>query len=197
MSTNATPPHWAEGLLRMVLKPGDVESVSGDLLEEYREAIHPRHGPGRADVWYMVQVVGFVVRATRVWGILFGAAAVVRVAMDWYVPPLDFHARATVSTWLGVSLLLAAGFSAASRSASVVAGTVDGVATAAIGALISIVGAASLLAIWHDPQSMLAIQGSGGLGEVFTLPLFIMLPGLVLGTVGGLGAAAGRKLRLP
>ncbi len=31
----AHPPGWAEALLRLVLAPRDVHTVSGDLLEEY------------------------------------------------------------------------------------------------------------------------------------------------------------------
>lgn len=34
MSTDATPPAWAEAILRAVLKPTDFVTVSGDLLEE-------------------------------------------------------------------------------------------------------------------------------------------------------------------
>jgi hypothetical protein len=194
MSTSATPPVWAETLLRVVLKPGDFESVSGDLLEEYRECILPVRGQRRADLWYVTQVFGFVSPGARLGGALFGAAFVARTALDWFAPPLDFHTRATVSTDLGVGILLMTGFWAAWRAGSFVAGIVAGVAAAVIGAVISIVGAAALLAIWHDPQTMAAIRGSGGLGEVFTLPLMMVLPGLVLGTIGGIAGAAGKRL---
>jgi len=81
------------------------------------------------------------------------------------------------------------------RSGSFVAGIVAGVATAVIGAVISIVGDAVLLAIWHDPGTLAAIRGSGGLSEVFTLPVMMVMPGLLLGTVGGIAGAAGRRLR--
>src|SRR5688500_10263372 len=39
--SDARPPRWAEAILRLLLKPEDRESVSGDLLEEYRETIVP------------------------------------------------------------------------------------------------------------------------------------------------------------
>jgi hypothetical protein len=194
MSTSATPPGWAEMLLRVVLKPGDFDSVSGDLLEEYRESIFPARGQRRADLWYVTQVFGFVSPGARVGGMFFGVAFVARTALDWFAPPLDFHTRANVSTELGVAVLLATGFWAAWRSNSFVAGTIAGVAAAVIGAAVSLVGGAVLLAIWHDPQTMAAIRGSGGVGEVFTLPVMMVLPGLLLGTVGGLAGAAGRKL---
>ena len=35
------PPCWAESLLRLLLPPKDRESVSGDLLEEYRDSVLP------------------------------------------------------------------------------------------------------------------------------------------------------------
>lgn len=194
MSMSATPPGWAETLLRVVLKPLDFDSVSGDLLEEYRECILPARGQRRADFWYVRQVLGFVSPGARAGGALFGVAFVARTALDWFAPPSDFHTRANVSTELGVGILLATGFWAAWRSRSFVGGTIAGVAAAVIGAGVSLVGAAALLAVRHDPQTMTAIRGSGGLGEVFTLPLMMVLPGLLLGTVGGLAGAAGRKL---
>ena len=181
-------------LLRVVLKPGDFDSVSGDLLEEYRETIHPVRGQRRADLWYVMQVFGFVSPGARLGGSLFGAAFVVRTALDWFAPPLDFHTRANVSTELGVGILLATGFWAAWRSSSFVAGTIAGVEAAVIGGVVSIVGAAALLAIWHDPGTLAAIRGSGGLSEVFTLPLMMVLPGLVLGTIGGIAGATGKRL---
>jgi hypothetical protein len=195
MSTSTTPPAWAEALLRAVLKPGDVDSVSGDLLEEYRESIYPIRGHRRADLWYVTQVFSFVAPGARLGGALFGAAFVARDALDWFAPPLDFHARATVSTELGVGIMLVTGSWAAWRCGSVVAGTLAGVATAVVGAVVSILGAAALLAIWHDPQTFAAIRGSGGLGEVFTLPVTMVIPGFLLGTLGGVAGAVGRKWR--
>jgi hypothetical protein len=191
---SATPPGWAEALLRLFLEPGDFESVSGDLLEEYRDSIHPFRGQRRADVWYVMQVLGFVSRGARAWAVLFGAAFVTRTALDWLAPPLNFHTRSTVSTVLGVGILVAAGLWASWRSGSFVAGTVAGVTATAIGAVISVIGAAGLLAIWHDAETMAAIRGSGGLGEVFGLPLVMILPGAVLGTIGGVVGATIKRL---
>jgi hypothetical protein len=47
------PPRWAEALLRSLLRPADRESISGDLLEEYRETRRPALGALGADVWYV------------------------------------------------------------------------------------------------------------------------------------------------
>jgi hypothetical protein len=190
-----TPPNWAEALLRVFLSPADFDSVSGDLLEEYRDSIHPVRGQRGADAWYVRQVLGFVSRSARVWAVLFGAAFVTRTALDWLGPPVDFHARSTVSTFLGVGILVTAGLWASWRSGSLLAGTLAGVAATAIGAVISVIGAAGLLAIWHDADTMAAIRASGGLGEVFELPIMMILPGAVLGTIGGVVGATIKRLR--
>ena len=191
----ATPPSWVEALLRVFLKPADFDSVSGDLLEEYRDSIHPVRGQRGADAWYVRQVLGFVSRSARVWAVLIGAAFVTRTALDWLAPPVDFHARSTVSTFLGVGILVTAGLWASWRSGSLFAGTLAGVAATAIGAVISVIGAAGLLAIWHDADTMAAIRASGGLGEVFELPIMMILPGAVLGTIGGMAGATIKRLR--
>jgi hypothetical protein len=125
---------------------------------------------------------------------LFGVAFVARAAVDWFAPTEDFHTRSMVTTYVAISLFLVAGFWAAWRSASFVAGPVAGIATAGIGAGVSIVGAALLLAIWHDADTLAAIRGSGGVDEVFVLPFLMFLPGLVLGSIGGVAGAAGKKL---
>ena len=48
--SDARPPRWAEAILRVLLKPHDRETVSGDLLEEYRDTIVPTRGRA-ADLW--------------------------------------------------------------------------------------------------------------------------------------------------
>ena len=191
----AVPPPWADALLRVVLKRGDRDSVSGDLLEQYRDSIEPSHGRARANRWYVGQVFGYVWRDAWVWAALFAAACIVRTAMDWFDPPVDFFARSSASTSVGVGILFLAGASAAWRSGSFIAGTIAGVATALLAAFVSIAGAALLLAVWHDPDTLAAIRGSGGVGEVFTMPVAMMLPGLLLGTIGGTVGAAIRRLR--
>ena len=60
-----------------------------------------------------------------------------------------------------------------------------------IAAVISVAGAVLLLALWHDPDTLRAIAGSGGLGEVFILP-FTTIPA----AVARLGALAGRLVAL-
>jgi hypothetical protein len=38
------PPRWVEGLLRLLLKRRDRDTIAGDLFEEYREVIVPTRG---------------------------------------------------------------------------------------------------------------------------------------------------------
>jgi hypothetical protein len=60
--TSVRPSRWAEGLLRLFLQP-DEESQFGDLLETYRDSIHPQQGRWRADVWLVRQVPGYMLRS--------------------------------------------------------------------------------------------------------------------------------------
>jgi len=57
------PPEAAELILRALLPVDARESVSGDLLEEYRESRVPAAGELRADLWYWRQVGGLWLRA--------------------------------------------------------------------------------------------------------------------------------------
>jgi hypothetical protein len=60
------PPRWLESLLLWCLPACDRETISGDLLEEYREVKLPRLGPARANLWYMHQAISFLsVRSFR------------------------------------------------------------------------------------------------------------------------------------
>ena len=95
--SDAQPPRWAEAILRVLLKPEDRDSVSGDLLEEYRETIVPTLGSA-ADWWYIREVASFLLRASWMWGALLGAALVIRYLFDTLAPPTDYFLRATILT---------------------------------------------------------------------------------------------------
>jgi hypothetical protein len=187
------PPRWAEALLRGLLPPDDAETISGDLLEEYRKTVYPLLGRRSADLWFLRQVGGFAWRATWQWGVLLAALQVGRNALDWLVPPPDFKVRSIVTTYTAISLFVAAGFWAAYRTRSFRASVLAGIATGAISFVLSVSGNLVLLAIWHDPQTARAIDYSGGLDEMFVLPGFAAVVGTFLASVGGL---IGRGLRL-
>jgi hypothetical protein len=60
------PPRWLEGMLLKFLAARDRETISGDLLEEYREEQVPRFGSLRANVWYLCQTLSLI----SVWDLL-------------------------------------------------------------------------------------------------------------------------------
>jgi hypothetical protein len=74
------------------------------------------------------------------------------------------------------------------------AGPLAGTVTSLIAAAISSAGAIVLLAMRHDSQTLTAIDASGGPAEVFALPLMLVVPGALLGALGGLFASAARRL---
>jgi hypothetical protein len=184
-SEQVRPPRWAEGVLLLLLEPKHRDSVSGDLLEEYREVVQPARGSRGADLWYVRQVGGFLWRQTGIWSVLFSGAFIIRTAYDWLDPVDDFHGRATLSTAIGGGVLFAAAFVAAWRARSISAGPLAAIATSQIAAILSVIGVASLLVLRHDPQIWSAIERSGGLAEAFALPFMVMIPGIVIGVAAG------------
>jgi hypothetical protein len=93
-SAEPNPPRWMERLLRMMLKPRDRDTVSGDLLEEYREAIFSAKGKLRADLWYLRQTVSLVngISFGLILGVLLSAwillgSLVFLVGENWAISP--------------------------------------------------------------------------------------------------------------
>ena len=179
------PPCWAESLLRMMLPPRDRDSVSGDLLEEYRESIAPRRG-ARANQWYVRQVGWHVLRASWPWAALFAAGFLARSAYDWFVPTTSFQLRSTVTTWYGVATLFAAASWTTWRSRRPLTGVLFAVVISQLAAVLTVVGSLLMLAVWHDAQTMDAIAGSGGLGEQFVLPFMMIVPAMIVGAAGAI-----------
>jgi hypothetical protein len=192
------PPEWAEGLLHMVLRRADRESVSGDLLEEYRAAIVPARGECAGDAWYVRQVSWYVWRATWFWALLFGGQFVARGVYDWTVPTHDFHVRAAFSTQFGVVTLLVLALWASWRSGSFAAGPVLAALTSQMAAVFSVSASLLALALLRDSAGHLdrAIAESGGIEEMYGLPFMMIIPALIIGTVGGaIGSVSRRMIR--
>jgi len=194
MAETTRPPEWAEAVLRLSLKAVDRENVSGDLLEEYRASIVPIRGKTAADRWYVGQVAGFVWRATWLWALVFSGPFVARTAYDWLVPTTDFRLRAELSTDIGVAILLSIGLWAGWRARSFAAGVAIAVVVSQIAAIISVVGGGLLFALLDTPDVRRAIDGSGGLGEVFGLPFMMIVPALIVGGVGSAAASVCRRM---
>ena len=97
-----------------------------------------------------------------------------------------------ITTYSAISLFVLCGlFAVPNGSPSESAAT--GLAVSVLATPIHMVGALLLLALWHDTQTMSAITHSGGLDEVFQLPVFLIIPGMILALLGGLiGKAAAR-----
>ena len=185
--SNARPPRWAEALLRLLLKPKDRESVSGDLIEQYRDTIVPTLGPAAADRWYIRQVGSFLFRASWAWGAFVGGALVIRYMFDTLVPPRDYRMRAAILSYIILAAFLLAGFSVARRMRSVRAGVLTAFTAALISSLLSIAGASVMLAILHDPVHMEELRNGGGVDEAFIgVPMKMVEIGLVVGLVGAL-----------
>jgi len=180
---DATPPAWAEGLLRFVVRRDHRDSISGDLLEEYRERILPSRGPAAADRWYVGQMLGYLWRATWLWAVAFAAAALLRDALDRFDPPQSYYLRSLITTYTAIALFAGAGFFGARRTRSFVGGAVSGFAMGLIAAFITVTVSGAMLAIAHDPTTLHAVARSGGLDEAFILPFVIVVPGTAFATI--------------
>lgn len=192
--SNVLPPPWAEALLRLLLNRRDRETVSGDLLEEYRDTIVPALGSA-ADRWYIQQVGWFLLRASWGWGAFVGAALIIRYLLDTLVPPGDYQLRAAILSYTIIGASLLAGCGAAWRTRSIRAGALIAISAGTIGALFSIVGSGAMLAIWHDPATLDAWRNSGGLGEAFVdVPLKLVAISAVMGFAGALLGKFGAAL---
>lgn len=124
-------------------------------------------------------------QASCIWGMLLGAALILRYLFDTLAPPADYSMRASLLTYAIMGTALLSGSTTATRTRSMLSGTLTAVSAAAIGALLSIIGTGFMLAIWHDPAVMDAWQRSGGLDEAFVdVPLKVVVIGGVLGTAG-------------
>ena len=187
------PPRWAESLLRTMLRPQDRETVSGDLLEEYRQSIVPALG-ARANRWYVRQVGPYLLRTTLPWAALVGAILVGRYLLDTLAPthysPGVIHPRSTIMSWALIATYASGGCWHAWRTARVSGGIVGAFIMTAFGGAFSSLGIILCLALWHDPQTWRAIDGSGGIEEaLYGVPLMLVPVGVLVGTAG---AAVGR-----
>ena len=183
--TDPNPPAWAEAILRLFLKPEDRESVSGDLLEEYREMIHAGRDRAAADYWYVRQLPGFLWRTTWAWAALLALLTLGRSVLDVFVPPASFATRATVTTYAHIAIFIAVGFRAAWRGRSLADSVAAALSAQIMAVLMIFAGTGAFLAIWHDPHTLANIERSGGIGELFTLPLIVTGPAVLLSILGG------------
>jgi hypothetical protein len=127
---------WGDFVLRRLIRPRDRDTISGDLLEEYREHVRPTRGPWTARVWYVRQILSFV--SPLAWGLLIGVALGTWQLVDTAVEPLS---EDTSGAMLGIAGILLVSWTLASRAAALpsrrfthalIAGIIAGVATMAV-----------------------------------------------------------------
>ncbi len=107
---NHLPPEWLERTLLLFLDGRDRESISGDLLEEYREERLPKSGRLRANVWYLRQCASFasvrlcggglVKRLLALLCVFVAAACAWLVMMEFVLKHPGYMARSAVELCL-------------------------------------------------------------------------------------------------
>jgi hypothetical protein len=95
---------WADIALRFLLWPRDRETISGDLIEEYREEVLPDRGALRARLWYARQVASFV--SPVAWGLTIGIVAGALQLIDTAIDPLADDTAGVMLSIVGTLLLL-------------------------------------------------------------------------------------------
>jgi len=193
------PPAWADTWLRLLLPARDRDTVSGDLMEEYRENVRPSKSRLAADIWYVGQVSRFAWRP-GLWAIFLAAAYISRTAFDWFVPTTNFVPRAEATTLVMISTLLVIGASSTLRSQSIGAGIVATASALIMSAAMCTIATTLMYVGWQSPQLIDAINSSGGLAEVYSLPIMLIVPGTAIGAFGACiarlrGSRGGRAVR--
>jgi hypothetical protein len=184
--TERNPPRWAEALLRSLLRPSDRESISGDLLEEYREVRRPALGALRADAWYVKHVLSVFWRL--LWPFAIAMIALHELTRLVGLPNAALFQAPGVSAQ-DATLCLLAGYYASQRTGLIRAGAI---LAAAINALV-VTMVFVMLAI-NTPALVLLLFHSPG--YVF-FPSVYLLIGLGFGVaLGSIGGVVGRWLPL-
>jgi hypothetical protein len=133
---------WGEFILRLLVRRRDRETISGDLLEEYREHVLPTKGPRAARLWYVRQILSFVSPAA--WGLAIGVLLGTLQLIDTAFEPLSDDSAGIMMGILATLLMLwtlasvAAGLPSRRFRHALVAGVLAGIATMAVIDLTSI-----------------------------------------------------------
>lgn len=103
-SRDLSPPRWLERLLLLVVKKRERESISGDLLEEYREVILPARGSWRANLWYLKQTLSLI--SNVAFGFTAGAILGLTNLISTAIAPLAEDTPFRVAVFFGVIMLV-------------------------------------------------------------------------------------------
>jgi hypothetical protein len=166
------PPRWLEGMLLHCLAARDRETISGDLLEEYREEQVPRFGSLRANVWYLCQTLSLV----SVWDLLGPALKMPLMGISVFT--------AAAGVWLAVmeNILQHTGY--AGRTVIAACMALQGVATLLVPMLD---GRAIFRALLAAGAVALGLCGAAAVERIMEGPHFegfVLLIGCVLVTQG-------------
>jgi len=178
MHTNATPPRFAQALAGAFLRTEDVESVTGDLLEEYREVRHAALGQRRADLWYIAHVLSIVGHA--VWP---AVVAIVVLRLLSFPLPRGWNPSLVPSpgtSMLDVLIFVWAAYHGAKRTGRITTGVLSALVVALVG-----FGSFFVYAIVTDPTLILAPIKTPFVVVIFCVLLTIaMAVAVVAGMVG-------------
>lgn len=110
--TQETPPPWLERILLWCVPAPDRETISGDLLEEYREEQAPRLGAMRANFWYLRQSISFLsvrsfggppMKAALTWTCVFTAVAGIWLGlMEHFLKHAGYGGRMAIAACIAI-----------------------------------------------------------------------------------------------
>jgi len=170
LSHSSAPPAWTQELLTWLVPRSSEESIPGDLLEEYREAVRPSRGQWRANLWYVRQVAGFLCRLAWMFVALNAAALILRTILDTFVPPgfapHSYQLRSSASTYSAVGTFLLAGIYGGFQMGRANTGTLVAVTASAVGHALALGFGVVLFyfVIRHDPAKLNIFYVTGGWG---------------------------------
>jgi hypothetical protein len=188
------PPRWARSLLPWLVQADRADNIDRDLLDKYREAMLPKRGRRRANVWYVSQIAVFLWRLTWIGAVVVALQMLTRMIADTVVPPQDYQLRASLSTWGAVSAYLFTGVQAGWRTRRAATGAIVALAAHVAGQATAIAGTIALYValISRDDTMLRLFRATGDWGEVFGLPIALAPVVIALGLAGGaLGARLG------
>ncbi len=193
------PPRWAEAWLRLLLPARDRETVSGDLLEEYRDTVRPARGRLRADAWYVAQVCGFAWRSSRLAIALLLLSPFVSQVLGrtTRIDGIAFSGWLTFAPfWLALvppaGVMLWAGAHASWRANRFWAGTAVGFVASLLFTKVLLGGFLVGLLIWQ-PQLVKIGMSWESLRDLTLILVSTTSAGTAIATLGGLAGTAARR----
>ena len=95
-----------------------------------------------------------------------------------------------------IATLLVIGTSSALRTRSIRAGIVATATALVVSAVLCSIATTVMYTAWSSPELRAAIVASGGLAEVYTLPIMMIVPGTFIGAIGASVLTLPRRLDL-